>query len=308
MCNHQFIEDIRKLLVTRNYSGVLDYCSNNMYTILQGKKLYKYTAIADYSLANLKKNQLYMNNPRSFNDPFDCWIPKEQAHRQYTLEMESCRDPILNSCAITTKQRDVFNQSDNQREKEIYALLNKFIDERTLVVCLSECPPTNIILWSHYGNYHKGMCLEYDFSNGNATEEIYKMIKPVIYSNVHAIIEPIIGVVDVNYYACVALLSALSKSCEWEYEHEWRLVKYCSPNNVIGEQPVPIQCLKHIYLGACVNERGNREDINKYNERLNWRDEIIKFANDNNIPINQMEREDNSYVLKPISVGSARVT
>ncbi len=35
-------------------------------------KLYKYQSYNQYSLANLKNNQIYFNAPRNFNDPYDC--------------------------------------------------------------------------------------------------------------------------------------------------------------------------------------------------------------------------------------------
>jgi hypothetical protein len=303
----QFTDGLKNLLISSDYSGARNFCHDNIRDILQGKILYKYTAIKDYSVRNLQNNQLYLNNPRSFNDPFDCWISKKQTHRRYTSEMERLRNPILRNSVMSTQQRDMFNNSDRQRENEIYSTINKIVSERTRVVCLSECHPTKVILWSHYGDYHKGMCLEYDFSCCDVTDEIFEIIMPVMYSDIHSIVEPIVGGDTVEYYKSIVLLNALSKSCEWEYENEWRLVKHYTPNDVNYEQSVPIQCLKHIYLGACVNERGNDEEDSKYNERLSFRDEIITFANNNNIPINKMGREENKYKLKVIPTASALV-
>lgn len=41
------------------------------------ERIYKFQALDQYSLRNLKNAQIYFNSPADFNDPFDCAVGKE---------------------------------------------------------------------------------------------------------------------------------------------------------------------------------------------------------------------------------------
>jgi len=297
MCKDQFVDIYKSLLVSYKLKEARDFCRDNIRDILP-KKLYKYTFIENYSIENLKNNQLYLNNPREFNDPFDCWLPKTQSHSKYSSAIDDGFTNILKDISMTESMKEEFKKSvtdlKSSDQNDLYSTFNDLIDKRTRVVCFSEIPPTEIIMWSHYGNYHKGMCLEYDFSKCEDGCDIYDIINPVIYSELPLIIE---HNTNIEYYACIALLSALYKSHEWKREEEWRFVKHIQPTDEGYKQLVPVQCLKHIYIGACVSEHGKNEKQNDYDKRLELRTNIINFAHKNDIDISEMERKNDSYLL-----------
>lgn len=285
MEKHLFVEELKRLLVSCKYNESLDFCRENMRTAMPSV-LYKYTSIADYSVENLQNKQLYLNNPREFNDPFDCWLHNEQAM----------------DCLFSENERTL-NIDVTSIKDSFYKTINSLVDKTMRVGCLSEVCPTKIIMWSHYGAFHKGMCLEYDFSN--CFDTYCNLIRPIIYSDAPLIIKPDVASDYESWSGSMLLLAILSKSNEWAYEKEWRLVKYNTSND---DHFFHIQCLKHIYLGVCVEERGNDEKETDYHKRMFLTQKVIKFANENKIPISKMKRENDVYKLKPSIIGLTSIT
>ena len=98
-------------------------------------------------------------------------------------------------------------------------LINQFsgemardIDERYRVYCLGP-DPQNSLVWSHYADSHRGICLEFSLSN-----EIFCAALKCEYSSAY----PIMKLHDNS--DDTALLSLLAKSDVWSYEKEYRLI------------------------------------------------------------------------------------
>ena len=106
-------------------------------------KIYKYFNFnlddlsSDKKIESFRENYLWFSKPRFFNDPFDC-----------NMEIIKYYNGFLNSInSIADKAEDLL--IENTKEFGI--------------CCFSETK-TNIHMWSHYANSHKGICVEYDSS------------------------------------------------------------------------------------------------------------------------------------------------
>lgn len=86
------------------------------------------------------------------------------------------------------------------------------IDEQYRVYCLGP-DPKNLLMWSHYADSHRGICLEFSLSN-----KIFCAALKCEYSSTF----PIMTLHDDSDDA--ALLSLLAKSDVWSYEKEYRLI------------------------------------------------------------------------------------
>lgn len=140
------------------------------------KILYKYRTYSDeYGKRSLNNNELYFAKPKDFNDPFDCLI---------TVDYENLKDThklFEYASQIVRRQQKTRNLILNKKEKikEIERIANliyldiegyqkkndKFIinriNEHIGIISFSQIY-NNMLMWSHYANFHKGYCLGYN--------------------------------------------------------------------------------------------------------------------------------------------------
>lgn len=157
----------------------------------------------------------------------------------------------------------------------------------------------NNLMWAHYANSYKGICIEYDISRLE-DKKIAKQIFPVYYTKeriMFASIEALIEFVD-EKQENQALRDAkgifLSKSKSWKYEKEWRICQmnheYCAEKT----KKIPFDCISAIYMGM----RIDNNDIDKIFETLNCYNEKHNKKEDDKIKVYKMKMPtDNSYDL-----------
>jgi hypothetical protein len=208
---------------------------------------YQYRPINDRLIENLSKNQIFFNNPNEFNDPFDS---------QYNIYFEGDRTQFLSFFDSGTRTqiriRNLYNddgEDDELAEPDFFIgpeeLLNvsfknkkvqqdgnlirstplweEKIDEIKLPTACFSVDCKNVLMWSHYANYHKGACLiyksegeDYNIKLGTA----YQKFQIVTY--------------DENVPNRVNFLNqdekkkiidfVLTKSPCWKYEKEYRII------------------------------------------------------------------------------------
>jgi len=184
---------------------------------MKSKKLYKYRSGDDYTfdrdLNTLEENCFFAPTHKLLNDPNETFI--------------------LDNFDIQSKYFDKIFRSDTGNLKEKYKQLLKRREE-VGIYSLSKTF-NDELLWAHYGNSHKGFCIEYDevklldtFSN----EDLYTF--PVKYSN----IPPQIGLNDIVNNDILTIVKKLSgtKSKSWKYENEVRIIRGNSGNQVYNHK------------------------------------------------------------------------
>jgi Protein of unknown function (DUF2971) len=210
-------------------------------------RLYKYEPFNAQSLENLKAQSIHFNSPAHFNDPYDCAVlpiipvPTDD-------EVEEVRRLIL--LDIPLPARDVFFQKSTNELRESFLHIAakalednvKTFDQRG-VSCFSE-KNDNLLMWSHYGGKYKGFCLEFD-----TTKTIQNKWLKVNYSD-HM---PVINLKELlpkpNTEAVLNLLA--TKSEDWRYENEWRLLHQTSGTLYC----YPPECLTGIYFGPEISRQ-----------------------------------------------------
>jgi len=193
-------------------------------------KLYKYQPFSQHPEENLKKRQIYFPTPSELNDPFDCAVPfklTDSTNEELGIAFHMFSDPLEDKKVISDQyltdgkpDKRLGVDIDHLAKRVNNIQLNYF--QKMGVACFSDSPsqkPDNILLWSHYANGHKGFCLEFDTSfppfqglEIDMQEVKYKTEYPST-SSVSAVIG---GKIWIN--------ALITKSNEWSYEHEWRLI------------------------------------------------------------------------------------
>lgn len=233
---------------------MLNYLRGIAFNMNIPSNLYKYLTFNENTLQLMCLQQSYYSDPVNFNDPLDC-----QPEIINDLEMEELRDLVgklvisratkqlslnVNALRLKTEQFDSWVQ--HLTETELYnfhARLNYDAGEYKLskdyfinqyvefiqddlkstfkrgVLCLSS-KFNSPLLWSHYANQHRGLCIEYDMVDINETE-----IHKVIYGGSRELkTSQIKNWFETNsHQQLIEKVCLLTKSEEWRYESEWRM-------------------------------------------------------------------------------------
>lgn len=120
---------------------------------------YKYKNINNYTYDLLLNNEFYYSFPHEMNDPFDCYVYSESRGEKDdyinflnrvsgSIEKKNNVYRLLESC----------NYNTDEINKQIKIPVRNNRNEDALINCFSTVNDS-IIMWSHYANFHKGICL-----------------------------------------------------------------------------------------------------------------------------------------------------
>ena len=117
------------------------------------------------------------------------------------------------------------------------------------VFCLSE-EKNNIIMHSHYGKAHSGFCIEY--KTDNIIQDVKNgkyFIVPLYYSDsIYTDYSEHIYSERLTYLW--NLPQFMYKKKQWEYEKEWRIIKFDLSENDISENQIDFDYINTVYLGS----------------------------------------------------------
>jgi hypothetical protein len=174
--------------------------------------VYKYRAYDARALEIIINRQLWLAEPSSLNDPFDCQIEYSQAF-----------DAAISSLNISDKAMNSFS------EASVSALKN------LRVLSLSKSP-INPLLWAHYADSHNGFCLGFNPQNMEGWHNTRLRPQDVKYQDKLPTLEFQSELLNSDFSEpthrrnLVSLLDdflhnvALTKPKEWNVEEEMRIV------------------------------------------------------------------------------------
>lgn len=221
-------------------------------------RLYRYRSLKSEELEGIFNNiEIYLPNPTLFNDPFECRpnliIHKGKLSKDYYIRESVKRARIKHNLLKHQEPNYISNLrmilNDVERMNGIY---EDFIIN-VGVYCLSAIND-DILMWSHYSDGHRGICLEFDTTKNFF---LFDVALKVSYDDLYPSID-IINMGKFDEYR----KALLTKSKHWEYEKEWRILK---PGDLGGPGKhhfIP-ELLTGVILGALIST----EDKNKV---LDW--------------------------------------
>ena len=192
-------------------------------------KLYMYKPPKDYTLDILREECLWAAKPKHFNDPFDCdlEITKGITAKDYLAAMRHKRYSQREIDKYVTADGNFTLEGQERTDKAMQKLIK---DQRNMgILCLSE-EWDSIRMWSHYAKDHKGVCLEFTRAEGNCLGNEY-MCSPVNYVSHYPQID--LGQMLLNSDGRTIARIMKTKSADWSYEKEWRLI------TLLGDQKCP---------------------------------------------------------------------
>jgi|688.fasta_scaffold381387_1 hypothetical protein len=218
------------------------------------ERFYRYRSLAGDDAAFVERTvhygEIYFPKPSSFNDPFDCRpsfsfeATKAEMTKYYRglvkkymsgLNREHRREEARNK--LGDWERSPRNPKTLRRVTELHT---EQITENIGVLCLSEVCE-DILMWSHYADSHRGVCLEFD-----GCFEFFANAQKVDYPPTRPRINPFRQNPTEMMEAAL-----LTKAEHWKYEREWRIVQYKSGP---GIKHFPPESLTGIILGAQISD------------------------------------------------------
>jgi len=282
-------------------------------------KLYKYYSLSsDFTVNNIENDILYLNTPKAFNDPFDCFIgyPYQDLIVQFCITLIMEDDFQMNEFAMEAFGKLILGESLSDLECQFFNSIiqhygkefantnidywiNQSIEEKLPLICnlltdqgndlhdniISCCKNMaklqanvrdainnnfvvtcfsetydNELMWAHYADKHRGICVEYDMSKMENDPNIsYNKFftYPVIYSESRPQIPVVLNRIGKHNYSISEgkyslsdrYLYLLTKSKAWKYEQEWRMILPDSKNNIVN-----FPLISKIFLGVNISE------------------------------------------------------
>lgn len=172
------------------------------------KYLFKYRADNQYTERIITDNELFFCNPREFNDPYDCNTP---------ININTPLNEIKNwlqSVGIDQANIDKYAKHIQTNPTLMKDATEKALD-KTGVCCFSTMDDS-ILQWSHYSDYHRGVCLKFDIT---ADSDLFYIPIIVSYRKVMQ---------HYNHFTQnkkIVEYLIQPKFHEWSYESEIRIVK-----------------------------------------------------------------------------------
>lgn len=202
---------------------------------------YQYRPINDRLIENLSKNQIFFNDPNKFNDPFDSmydiyfegnkqqFIDYIKLHNHIDTIPYSINGEAIGSYSIPEKILDKWIEQEKViQEGSSYKSTKKWeeqMDELKLPTACFSINCKDILMWSHYANYHQGVCLIYKSEGADYKIKLGTQcakFQHVTYDKDNYIPsrKNMLKVEERNKVADFVL----TKSSCWDYEKEYRIV------------------------------------------------------------------------------------
>lgn len=225
--------------------------------------LYKYRDWANnYHQKILTENQIFLSSQNGFNDPFDATIPFRYDERELTPEnifkklyesgkefMPHLTDAELIDECYKQQQSGIFENGTYW--KDYYDKYVENVNENFGILSLT-IKHDNLLMWSHYANCHTGFCV--GFNSIKLFNLILGALGPVMYDNVM----PNVPLFDkLGIEGVTRLLN--TKSCDWAYEEEYRIIKSFAANTAFTFEDETI--VEKVVLGLKMPEEAKNEIV-----------------------------------------------
>lgn len=239
---------------------ILSQLSLSNHTAYGIDECYAFKPITNWLYYSLMNGELNISSPTTFNDPFDCPIiqllenEKEDVAKLISKAYKGCLKIV---CFMSNKQLPT--SEDFSRRPKHEGDVPKYLNE---------------LMWAHYADYHKGICIKYHFE-ADQTKLPKSTNTAVSYFR------------DVNYRDDISLLGKdgninmhdafFVKSKAWDYENELRYL-YFDINGSGDHQQIKIpNCISAIYFGLRCTDN-DRKLIMDLMKGKKWTTEERKFG------------------------------
>ncbi len=223
-------------------------------------KIYRYQHFSATTVESLCHDTLHFADPTVFNDPFDCQptvyansdidtlrpllfvLVKRRVEAESVAALNKARLKGEKAAAHASRlgKRAALSELDNiayhatnpeyevsEEEAELWLLTSdiqrELLKQYDRGVCCFSAVSDNALLWSHYGDQHRGLCVGYSL---NRTPR--PLLREVVYGGSRTVATSLIAKAmlgnDAEARGSLDRDVLLRKAPCWRYEREWRLL------------------------------------------------------------------------------------
>jgi len=200
------------------------------YTNQDKELLFKFMPLNLFSLQTIINNTLYFNKPDLLNDPLDC---------QFEIQISNLNNFSKKTVDFIKAKRSIWNQkldsifknvmlyNNQELQKEFLTEFCRFDFNENHGICSFSQSMNDNLLWSHYANKAKGICIVFNKSelvnsiNNRLEKSYYKLNDDFVrYEGVKKLNFKLIKDNGFSY----TNRHLYSKTRHWKYEKEYRIV------------------------------------------------------------------------------------
>lgn len=214
---------------------------------------YAFRKCTNFLYQTLVNEQLNLSSPTTFNDPFDCPI-KELLNNENEISYlmkQAYKDCLKIACFMSNVKLPYPKDHNNFFSEPVYNEKKHKKDKKEFL---------NTLMWAHYADSHKGICIKYRFPNsmsklGGDGNGIVAYFKDVRYSSKE--MSRYSGKDSINLEDAFFL-----KGKDWEYENELRFLHYdLNSQDTYGTINIP-NCIEAIYFGLKCSDKDKETILN----------------------------------------------
>lgn len=231
------------------------------------KYLYKFRSFREKNhMGMLTHKELFFPSPDKFNDPFDCKIPiryddfTKNEFIRYWIAVYRRDFPKARDYEIRKMVKTFYNQFRSPDGRKKLAQYQEVTIKKMRSVDIGVFSLTanlnRILSWSHYADSHKGFCVGFHTLNMKAflkKHGPFLDLRSVDYTKEYPFI---------NAYKTsdeeIANKIVWTKSMDWKYEHEYRVLWLNGANKSLR---IPDGIIRRVVLGCQVNPTDKAEMI-----------------------------------------------
>lgn len=275
-CWYRLGDKYRKNIIDsiKKYIYYLIGCS---YNTSYSPSAYKFRTCNKYLFQSLINESIGLTSPGYFNDPFDSPIREllnnEDEFSQYIRQAyNDCLKVSCFSSNIKLPREDEKTHQLIHKEEKLKGALPEYLNE---------------LMWAHYADSHKGVCIKYHFPNSftkfvHNSDGVTCFFYDIIYSDS-----------DICQYSkkdSINMKDAFFlKGKQWEYENELRLLYF----DVKGREGYKVikaeNCIEAVYFGLRCSEEDKTTIMNILKDKKLITIDLEKNQTESPIKFYQME-------------------
>ena len=221
--------------------------------------LYKYKAKNAFTMKLFSDGELYFPSIGQLNDPFEGSIPYVFDQRELTSEnifLFMYKIAKYGHPDWTEKQINEYVSEEQKKgllfdDKHLQQQNKETVEdvENLFGILSLTTNRNNFLMWSHYTESHKGICIGFDVNKVN--DIVSGTLGPVIYDDK-------LPIKHLNNKVTEFIKGLLfTKSNVWEYEDEYRLTKMGASRTSIK---IPLDAIVEVTIG-CKMEQKEKDEI-----------------------------------------------